>query len=54
MAARRGFATVTTTALRGQKVLRFCTINPRTTDEDLQATIDKIKELAGGIDLRLL
>ncbi len=35
----QGFATVTSTTLQGRKVLRMCTINPRTTEEDLRATV---------------
>jgi glutamate/tyrosine decarboxylase-like PLP-dependent enzyme len=37
-----GFATVTSTVLRGRKVLRMCTINPRTTDDDLAETLERI------------
>jgi len=37
-----GFALVATTRLRGRSVLRFCTINPRTTDEDLKETIARM------------
>lgn len=37
-----GFAMVTSTALRGRKVLRMCTINPRTTDVDLRETLARI------------
>jgi aromatic-L-amino-acid decarboxylase len=37
-----GFATVTTTALRGRRVLRLCTINPRTTEDDIRETIARI------------
>ncbi len=38
-----GFAMVSTTSLRGRIVLRFCTINPRTTEDDLRETIQKVE-----------
>ncbi len=34
-----GFALVLSTELRGQTVLRLCTINPRTTEEDIANTV---------------
>lgn len=37
-----GHALLTTTVINGQTVLRLCTINPRTTDEDIRSTIDMI------------
>jgi glutamate/tyrosine decarboxylase-like PLP-dependent enzyme len=37
-----GFAFVTSTELRGRTCLRFCTINPRTTEADLAGTIARI------------
>jgi glutamate/tyrosine decarboxylase-like PLP-dependent enzyme len=45
-----GFAFVTSTILNGRTVLRLCTINPRTTEGDIGATIQRIKEL--GMDER--
>ncbi|HKP77101.1 MAG TPA: hypothetical protein VJT67_16335, partial [Longimicrobiaceae bacterium] len=36
---RGGFAMLSTTELGGRAVLRLCTINPRTTDEDVRETI---------------
>ena len=39
-----GYAVVTSTALRGQSVLRLCTINPRTTDDDVLNTIERMAE----------
>jgi len=39
-------ATVTATRLRGRTVLRLCTINPRTTEADLEATLRRLAELA--------
>ncbi|MBI3684573.1 MAG: aminotransferase class V-fold PLP-dependent enzyme [Acidobacteria bacterium] len=41
-----GFAVVLSTVLKGQTVLRTCTINPRTTREDVIATLDRLHELA--------
>jgi len=38
-----GFATVSSTRLRGRKVLRLCTINPRTTDDDIRETLAKLE-----------
>jgi glutamate/tyrosine decarboxylase-like PLP-dependent enzyme len=37
-----GHAMLTTTVIKGRTVLRLCTINPRTTDEDIRSTIDMI------------
>lgn len=37
-----GFALVTNTTLRGRPVLRLCTINPRTTLEDIRGTLERI------------
>jgi glutamate/tyrosine decarboxylase-like PLP-dependent enzyme len=44
--AEDGFAFANSTALRGQTVMRLCTINPRTTEEDIRATIQKLEQLA--------
>ncbi len=38
-----GFAMISTTSLRGRIVLRLCTINPRTTEEDIRDTIRKLE-----------
>jgi glutamate/tyrosine decarboxylase-like PLP-dependent enzyme len=40
-----GTAMLSTTNLRGNIVLRMCTINPRTTEDDIFSTIHKIDEL---------
>jgi glutamate/tyrosine decarboxylase-like PLP-dependent enzyme len=40
-----GFALATSTVLKGRKVLRFCTINPRTTEDDIARTLDWIDGL---------
>jgi glutamate/tyrosine decarboxylase-like PLP-dependent enzyme len=38
----QGFALVLTTELRGQTVLRLCTINPRTTEDDIVKTVEAL------------
>jgi aromatic-L-amino-acid decarboxylase len=42
-----GFALITSTTLRGQTVLRTCTINPRTTEADIERTLDRLDRLMG-------
>ena len=37
-----GFATVTSTMLKSRSVLRLCTINPLTTEDDLRETLDRL------------
>lgn len=44
-----GFAIATSTRLRGRTALRLCTINPRTTDEDVRATIEHMARLGEGL-----
>ncbi len=39
---RDGFAAVTTTRLHGRSVLRLCTINPRTSEDDVAETLDRL------------
>jgi glutamate/tyrosine decarboxylase-like PLP-dependent enzyme len=41
-----GYAAPSSTVLRGRTVLRMCTINPRTTDDDVDGTIARIAELS--------
>jgi glutamate/tyrosine decarboxylase-like PLP-dependent enzyme len=41
-----GFAMLSSTVLRGKTVLRMCTINPRTTEEDIQETVRRLDQLA--------
>ena len=41
-------ATLSSTVLDGRTVLRLCTVNPRTTREDVEATLARVEELAGG------
>lgn len=40
--ARDGYGAVTNTTLHGQSVLRLCTINPRTTEEDIVSTLERL------------
>jgi glutamate/tyrosine decarboxylase-like PLP-dependent enzyme len=40
-----GFAMLSTTRLRGEQVLRMCTINPRTTDRDIDETLARLEQL---------
>jgi aromatic-L-amino-acid decarboxylase len=40
--AEDGYAVVTSTKLREKSVLRLCTINPRTTEEDIKLTLDRL------------
>jgi glutamate/tyrosine decarboxylase-like PLP-dependent enzyme len=42
--AQDGFAFANSTALRGQTVMRLCTINPRTTEDDVRATIKQLEQ----------
>lgn len=44
--AREGYAVVTSTAVRNRSVLRLCTINPRTTEQDIDSTIDRLARLS--------
>lgn len=41
--AQTGFATVTSTVLRGQPALRLCTINPLTTEQEIAETLDLLR-----------
>jgi aromatic-L-amino-acid/L-tryptophan decarboxylase len=43
---REGYAAPSTTVLRGRTVLRLCTINPRTTFEEIEATIERMEHIA--------
>jgi aromatic-L-amino-acid/L-tryptophan decarboxylase len=43
-----GFAAPSTTVVAGRVVLRFCTINPRTTFEDVEATLVRMEQLSTG------
>ena len=41
-----GYAMLSPTVMSGRLVLRMCTINPRTTEADLQGTIRRMKDIA--------
>lgn len=43
---RDGFALATSTVLHGRTVLRLCTINPRTTEQDIERTVEWLDGLA--------
>jgi glutamate/tyrosine decarboxylase-like PLP-dependent enzyme len=43
---RDGFAFLTSTTLKGVTALRLCTINPRTTEDDILQTIDRLEKFA--------
>jgi aromatic-L-amino-acid decarboxylase len=40
--ARDGYAAVTSTSLGGRSVLRLCTINPATTEDDIVTTLERL------------
>jgi aromatic-L-amino-acid decarboxylase len=40
-----GFTLITSTVLRHQTVLRICTINPRTTKDDIKQSLDRMSDL---------
>jgi len=44
-----GFALCTSTTLRGRTVLRMCTINPRTTEQDILDTLARIEGLVARV-----
>jgi aromatic-L-amino-acid/L-tryptophan decarboxylase len=44
-----GFAFLTSTTLRGRTVLRMCTINPRTEEADVDATLALLESLAASL-----
>ena len=46
MMLRDGFAFLTSTTLKGATALRLCTINPRTTDEDIVETVNRLDRFA--------
>ena len=41
-----GWAFVSSTVLRGRPALRLCTLNPRTTDEEVLGVVDRLERLA--------
>ncbi len=48
-----GFAFLTATTLRGQRVLRMCTINPRTTADDIHMTIERLARIGNELDCNM-
>jgi glutamate/tyrosine decarboxylase-like PLP-dependent enzyme len=44
-----GFAMLSSTRLRGRTVLRLCPINPRTSETDIRATLEKLDALSRGL-----
>ena len=42
-----GYAAPSTTVLRGRTVVRLCTINPRTTDQEIDETVDRLAVILG-------
>jgi aromatic-L-amino-acid/L-tryptophan decarboxylase len=51
---RDGFALVTSTVLRGLTSLRMCTINPRTSDEDIDRTLERLNSLGRALDQKTM
>ena len=49
---RDGYALLTSTELRGVASLRLCTINPRTTEQDIVGTIERLDNFAREINKR--
>ena len=47
--AENGHLMLSTTMLGGRTVLRMCTINPRTTDEEIAGVVERIETLAAGL-----
>ena len=43
---RDGFAMIVTTQITGKIVLRFCLINPRTTQQDVRETLNRLDQIA--------
>ena len=48
--ASEGYAMISTTILNNQTVLRLCTINPRTTESDIENTLLRIVKIGKEID----
>ena len=47
-----GFAMISSTALGGKTVIRLCIINPRTSEEDIRLTIQKLYEISRQISVQ--
>lgn len=46
---RDGYAMIVTTQIKGKIVLRFCLINPRTTQQDVRETLSRLDQIARSI-----
>jgi hypothetical protein len=53
MMSEGGFAFANSTSLRGQTVMRLCTINPRTTEDDIRATIKQLEQFGRELQDRM-
>ena len=53
MMTENGFAFANSTTLRGQTVMRLCTINPRTTGDDVRATIKQLEQFGRELQDRI-
>jgi glutamate/tyrosine decarboxylase-like PLP-dependent enzyme len=53
MMTEDGFAFANSTALRGQTVMRLCTINPRTTEADVRATINQLERFGRELQTKI-
>jgi aromatic-L-amino-acid/L-tryptophan decarboxylase len=53
MMAENGFAFANSTTLRGQTVMRLCTINPRATEDDVRATIKQLEQFGRELQDRI-
>src|SRR5215475_13959453 len=53
MMTENGFAFANSTTLRGQTVMRLCTINPRTTEDDIRATIKQLEQFGRELNDRI-
>ena len=42
-----GYSTVSSTTLKGRRVLRLCLINPLTTEADIEGTLERLASLSG-------
>lgn len=46
---RDGYAMIVTTQITGKIVLRFCLINPRTTQQDVRETLNRLDQIAASL-----
>ncbi len=44
-----GYAFLTSTVIRGKAALRLCTINPRTTEEDIDSTLERLDRICSAL-----